>query len=176
MLNEYYQWLLNKIRAETFVGYDLLLAKLYSTLYEITRDVDQPRVRKVAELRNEFCDECFINYPSFGEIQNVSVLELLVSLASDAERVVMRDSEAGDRTSVWFWSMVHNLGLDIYTDDRFNLEAVDAILERFVEHKYEKNGQGSIAYTLKSRGDFRKLDVWQQLNIWLAENYVCKTF
>lgn len=173
MPNEYYLWLLSKIRADLHTNYSMLLAKLNSTQYRMTRDVDQPRVRKVAELKQEFCDECFINYPVSNDIPNVSVLEVLVSIALDTERMVMRDGDMGDRTELWFWSMIHNLGLEEYTNDRYNEVMVNALLDRFVNHTYLKNGIGSVGYTMKSRGDFRKLDIWHQFNIWLSENYVC---
>ena len=173
---QYYVWLLSKISAEVDSNYSLLLSKLYTTMFKVKRDVDQLRARKVVELRNEFCDEWFINYPKTEDIPQVSILEVLVSLSLDAERTVMRDGSVGDRTSLWFCTMIRNLGLDIYSDGNYDRTAVELILERFVNHKYKRNGVGSVAYTTSSRGDFRKLDVWQQLNIWLTENYVCNAF
>lgn len=169
---DYYQWLLQQIKTTPDIPYSKLLGKLYTTKYGVKRDVDEPRVRKAAELRIAYGIERFMNYPQTADIPEVSVLEVLVSLAVDVERTVMKDGDAGDRTDLWFWSMIHNLGLNLYTDDKYDVEAVDDILSRFVNHKYQRNGMGSIAYTTRSRGDFRQLDIWHQLNIWLTENYV----
>lgn len=87
--------------------------------------------------------------------------------------MIMRDSAYGDRTSVWFWVMINNLGLTPYTDANYNAYSVADILDRFIKRRYMRNGQGSVGYTKADHGkDFRKMDVWQQLNIFLTENYI----
>lgn len=168
-MNRYFEWLCDKIELDTkHTEYTLLITKLYRTPYSIITglEADGIRIRKAAELREEYGDGIHPEIP-------VSCLEIMVSIALDAENMIMKDSKYGDRTAQWFWTMVENLGLLPYTDDNFKTYDVEDILGRFVNRHYRKNGIGSIAFSHKSKKDFRKLDIWQQFNIYLTERYVC---
>lgn len=162
-MDEYFEWLCERIDIRNHINYGLLVTKLHKTPYQIITgmDVDARRARKARELR------------FYDDGSPVSCLEVLVSVAIDAEEKVMRDSCYQNRTAVWFWDMINNLGLAPYTDDNYNKYDVEEILDRFVNRKYQKNGKGSIAFTHYSNKDFRLLDIWQQFNIYLAENFIC---
>ena len=99
---------------------------------------------------------------------------MLVSLADSVELTVMRDSAYGARTHEWFWCMIDNLKLTSCDNEHYNKSLVWQTLENFVERRYLKDGTGSIAYTTTQSVDFRKLDIWQQFNIYISENYLAK--
>lgn len=174
-MDEYFLWLCSKIRLnEEHANYTLLIGELYNIPYVVMPGytVDEIRVRKTEELYTEFTMATGI--PSSFNRGFVSVLEVLISLAEGIETLVMRDSMLGDRTPIWFWDMVSNLGLLEYDDSRFDLYFVRQIIKTFVERKYARDGRGSIAYTTRHTKDFRKLDIWQQLSIYFSERYITK--
>lgn len=78
----------------------------------------------------------------------------------------MSNSKYGDRTGVWFWDMIENLGLYEYTDDEYVEEDVDDILERFMELQYAPDGFGGL-FVITDAGDIRGKDIWWQLNRYL---------
>lgn len=165
--NDYFEWLCERIDICKHPDYTLLVSKLHRTPYSLITglEADAFRVRKAQELRNLECDH--------PDNRPVSCLEVMISIATEAEEKIMRDSSFGDRTSTWFWIMIDNLGLSRFTDEHFDTYEVEEILNKFVNRKYHKNGRGSIAFTKKSKKNFRKLDIWQQFNIYLSENYIC---
>ena len=163
--HEYFAWLCEKIEYVKHPEYTLLIGKLYRTSFEIPENIteDRIRMRKASELRS-YLDMPVPNFP-------ISVLEVLISVAIETERNIMRDSEAGDRTAVWFWQMIDNLGLLKYTDENYDHAEVCKILHKFLHRQYRKNGVGSVGFTTHRRSDFRKMDIWQQFNIYLTEQY-----
>lgn len=169
MDNDYFEWLCHKVCLERNVDYTLLITKLHKTPYDILSNIqeDRNRIKKTLELRNYFTS----TYDIQTTTRPVSVLEVLVSVAMDIEDKIMRDSDAGDRTAVWFWQMINNLGLLKYTDDNFDTRAVNDVLYRFIHRKYDRNGVGSIGFTKEKDCDFRDMDIWQQFNVYLTEKY-----
>lgn len=108
----------------------------------------------------------------------VSVFEVFCVLAIDAERKIMHNSGAGNRTPEWFWCIMRNLGLDIYEDcswKRGSKEAIFDILDRFLNRKYKKNGSNGGAFPIKNvvdgGKDCRKASLWTQMNWFLDENF-----
>ena len=83
----------------------------------------------------------------------------------------MQDPDEGDRTSLWFWTMFENLGLEKYPDEKFDITAVMNIIERFLNREYAKNGRGSIFYTIRDDRDFRSADLWYQMAWYLDEHF-----
>lgn len=164
----YFDWLCDTVLLhQTHPDHTLLLKTLHKFVYTPQNDFDIRRIHKALELREY--SECYVtpNTPA-------SCLEVLVSIALDAETSVMKDSEYGNRTANWFWIMMQNLNLLQYTDYNFSKYDVEDILKKFVNRRYTKSGNGSIGFTRNrnNRKDFRKMDIWQQFNIFLTENYI----
>ena len=53
---------------------------------------------------------------SYLDDRPCSVLEMMVALSMKMEEQIMDDPDIGDRTSVWFWKMIDNLGLGTMHD------------------------------------------------------------
>lgn len=90
----------------------------------------------------------------------------------------MTNDEIGDRTPLWFWGMIGNLGLREMTDDIFDESVVDEVVERFLARDYSYNGRGGLFYVSKPRMDMRDVEIWYQMMWYLdeeikgGENYV----
>jgi hypothetical protein len=92
-----------------------------------------------------------------------SVLEMMVALAIYAEEHIMSNPQIGNRISQWFWNMVVSLGLGDQMDNRFDRRYVEGVLQRFLNRKYEPNGQGGLFTIRNCDRDLRKVEIFYQL-------------
>ena len=67
--------------------------------------------------------------------------------------------------------MLHNLGLDSMTDDRFDVRYVEAVILRFLNREYEPDGTGGLFKIKNCKYDLRDVEIWYQLN-WYLDNFV----
>lgn len=163
--NEYYQWLLRKINYIPGDSYDELLEYLHSISFHWDVNYDGNRYEDGIQLRSIFMfEEGWNTLPKINE--ECSVLEMLISLAHRIENDVMWDGES-DKTSEWFWIMIHNLGFSTH-----NKEEWDDILEIFMYRQYDENGNGGL-FPLKNgvRNDQRGVEIWDQMQQYMLENY-----
>lgn len=100
-----------------------------------------------------------------------SVLELLVSLSRHVEKTLMTNTEYGDRTAKWFWTMLINLGLNEQTNSSLDEEFIKATIDRWLKHKYEPNGDGSPFPLKNPPTNLRGCTIWQMLMWYINENF-----
>jgi len=170
--NRYFKWL------ESFVAHidDLspneedLLEELYATPYEYSSICPNDSNRKIDgyELRQRFIDECHETQEKLKWISGpCSVLEMLVALADRCEKDIMYDPNYGDRTSEWFWTMLHNLGIQSNSSEKDVAER----LQRWMNREYGFNGYGGL-FPLEDAGeDQSKVEIWYQMNTYMLEKY-----
>lgn len=96
-----------------------------------------------------------------------SVLEMIVALAIHCEKDIMDDPRYGDRTGQWFWGMIVNLGLGGMTDDRYDGQVVEDVIQRFLDRKYKPDGTGGLFTIRDCKRDLRKVEILHQLNWYL---------
>lgn len=143
-----------------------LLEYLYSVdfYYVISRDGN--RAADGIDLRYRFAYENEIDYSTaaaYLDDRPCSMLEMLVALSLRCEEQFMSDSEVGNRTGVWFFTMLGNLGLDYMDNGHFDEVKADAIVEIFLERKYSPNGRGGLFYLPTGRDDLRNVEIWYQM-------------
>lgn len=180
MTDAYFCWLIRLIGNEYIeLNYQKLLWKLYITDYIWELDYDKNRAADGLFLRRLFEKETHLHNVSdavFGSsvmapIKPCSVLEMLIALARKAEDDIMHDPIYGDRSGLWFWTMLENLGLDIYDDYYYFESEIDKILDIFLHHRYQNNGSGGAFPIISNTRDLRKTDLWWQMNAYLEEHY-----
>lgn len=167
--NEYFKWLLQLVSDKP--NYRRLMRHLFYVDFRFTIPMDENRADEGVDLRYSFGRER--NYgkqtiQTLLDCRPCSILEMMVALADRCEEHIMGDPELGDRTDVWFWSMIRSLGLSCMYDSRYDALYVDEVLERFLNHRYKRNGEGGL-FTIKGnyRLDLRKEEIWQQLNYYI---------
>lgn len=173
MNDAYFCWLIGLIGDEYIErNYQKLLSKLYATEYIWELDYDRNRAADGLFLRRIFAQEMGVLW-NFGAMEgHCSMLEMMVALARKAEDDIMHNPDFGDRTGYWFWTMIQNLGLDIYDDGYYFDGEVDRILDIFVHRRYAKNGSEGGAFPVRTKAaDLRKTDLWWQMNSYLEENF-----
>lgn len=172
--NEYFNWLFDLVCNERFsrnISYRKLLTHLHSIefTYSIPNDVN--RAEDGIDLRYRFT----LNRDYAGMLSYLegpcSVLEMIVALAIRCEETIMDNPNIGDRTAQWFWNMITNLGLGGMTDECFDYDAVNDVIERFLNREYEPDGRGGLFTIRHCRYDLRDVEIWYQL-CWYLDNIV----
>jgi hypothetical protein len=108
------------------------------------------------------------------------VLEALIGLAQRMD-YILDDEDRGNRTRLWFWEFVDNLGLRKYTN-RYMAELEDAglssqsaiirICDDWMLRRFSYDGRGSPFPLNEPYEDQRTLDMIRQLNAYVLENYM----
>ena len=75
----------------------------------------------------------------------------------------MDNPQIGDRTRQWFWEMLANLGLSTVTDERYDREFVDEILQIFLDREYKPDGRGGLFVIKNCDRDLRDVEIWYQM-------------
>lgn len=172
---EYFQWLCNVVQAdEPDHSYLILMKILHNQPFYSSILLDENRAKDGIFLtRIQYVDQNRRSRISMDA--PCSVLEMMIGLAFRMDDI-LEDDTGEDRTTVWFWDMIQNLGLDEYTDDRYAddpfFEAtVHHILRTLLDREYTRSGKGSLFPLKKSRQDQRKTEIWYQLHAYLKEKY-----
>lgn len=171
--NRYFEWLINKVTGGLYNG-QVSFRKLFYRLHDIPFRYlilqDENRAKDGVELRYRFVWEN--HYPNNVEYEldgPCSVLEMMVALAIRCEENIMDDPLIGDRTPQWFRNMIVNLGLGSMTDDRFNRDYVDMVINRFLDRQYDEDGQGGLFTVRRCNCDLRDVEIIYQLYWYLDE-------
>ena len=172
MEDAYYSWLVGLIGDDyVAVNYQKLLWKLYNTDYIWELDYDRSRAADGLYLRREYARESGIAMDILMQNRCCSVLEMMIALARKAEFDIMHDPDYGDRSGKWFWTMLENLGLDVYDDWHYFENEVVRILDVFLHRRYERDGLGGAFPVRTTARDLRNMDLWRQMNAYLEEHY-----
>lgn len=142
--------------------YHFLINELYSKEFVPVIGKDENRVVDGLYLRNELgCKDSTDDKPC-------SILEMLIALSGRF------DGNSGfDPEEVYtnFWSMMNNIGLDQYDDLNYSESQVWSILYIFENRTYGFNGKGGIFPLKHPKNDQRNVELWDQMQEWLIENY-----
>ena len=171
----YFEWLLDLVcegRNARRIHYRRLFTRLQETDFTYSIPMDGNRAEDGIELRYKFgrahsIDDAIIK-DSLG-IENCSLLEMMVALSVRCEDEMMSDFEIGNRTGVWFWSMIQNLGLATMSDLQFNEAYVGSVINRLLNREYGPHGEGGLFTVTHRPEDMRKVDIWYQMCWHLVE-------
>ena len=165
--NEYFEWMYDLVcndRSYKDLSYRKLFAFLHNKKFTYTVSRDENRADDGIQFRYRFGYE---NGYERNEIKRYldtrpcSVLEMMVSLAFIIEERIMDDMEQGNRTGLWFWNMIVNLGLGTMSDNNFDRDYCEFVIDRFLKRKYEKNGKGGL-FSIEDDRDMRTAEIWYQ--------------
>lgn len=175
--NEYFDWMYhlvgndNKVRNK--ISYRKLLSFLNSVIFVPMMDMDDNRRVDGIDFRYRFAYA--EGYPDdyidkYLNDRDCSVLEMMIALAFKVEEEITEDYIYGDRTGQWFWSMIISLGLNRMTDDIFDLQYCETVIDRFMARQYDYDGKGGLFTIQHPYRDMREVDIWCQFMWYLDEN------
>lgn len=167
----YFEWLISLINNKRKCNFRKLLTRLHQTTFKCKLRRDLNRCEDGVDLRYRYSLE---HEPEDFDILNeflgrCSILEMMVGLAVRCEEQIMDDPKYGNRTGQWFWEMVVSLGLGYMSDDRYDKNIVDEILDIFMKREYEPNGKGGL-FTIEN-GDLRDVEIWYQM-CWYLDSLI----
>lgn len=171
--HEYFEWMYQLVfdsRYSRRISYRNLLAHLYNVSFAYTIEMDGNRAADGEDLRYRFGRERGYEDSLTAtqlDTRPCSVLEMMIALALRCEENIMEDADIGNRTGQWFWNMVVSLGLGSMTDLRYDEDYVDYVLERFMNHSYERDGEGGLFTVKHCRKDMRTMEIWYQMHAYL---------
>lgn len=168
--NEYFDWLLKLVGSKP--KYRRLMTQLFHTDFYSILDMDQNRTDDGINLRYCFGREKGYEEKDIYRLLDdrpCSILEMMVALANRCEEQIMWDANLGDRTDIWFWSMIRSLGLSDMVNFKYDQDHVDDILRRFLDRKYEKNGSGGLFTISNPNRDMRVHEIWYQLSLYIRD-------
>ncbi len=169
----YFEWLYDLVCSDGYAGkleYHELLFHLHQMDFVYLLPRDENRFIDGMNLRYRFGAEMGVPEEEIEQILDVrpcSVLEMLVALSIRCENEIMQDFDYGDRTWRWFWRMMTNMNLGGMTDDKYDAEYVDRIIERMLSRKYEANGRGGLFTIANCKDDLRQVEIWSQMTWYL---------
>lgn len=171
MPEKYYIWLINQVCDISEIRrYSKLLQQLFETEFTWKFPLDESRADDALGLRKDyFYDANLYHYPESLESEPANVLEVMVALANRIELDIMGDPDIGNRVPKWFWEMIDSLELSAMTNDYYDDDYVDFILDRFLNREFEPNGRGSLFTVRYPKRDMRKLEIWYQMQAYLNE-------
>ena len=173
---DYFEWLCSFVcDKKERSSYGELLMHLFATQFTYIIDMDANRVSDGIDLRYRFGREQGFKDSAIAsqlDIYPCNVLEVLVALSLRIE-TVMDNPSFGNRTKNWFWMMIDNLSLSGMFDYYYDERHVDDALVTFMERKYQSDGSGGGLVVIKNpRMDLRFVEIWDQVNWYLSENYI----
>lgn len=173
--DRYFHWMCQLVPIRRYSrgrSYQKLLYFLYNVDFRYTIPMDGNREADGIDLRYRFGYENSYNeslIASYLDNRPCSVLEMMIALAIRCEENIMEDPEIGDRSGRWLWDMIVNLGLEDMNDTRFDERYVEEVVDRFLNRKYKKNGEGGLFKVRNPRRDMRTADIWYQMCWYLDE-------
>ena len=160
---DYYVWLTQKIDIPNGKRYLDLFERMHNTEFVWTVANDDNRLQDGLDLRGEFLDT------SGGEMDlgGATVLEVLIALSRRLAFVA-----SGNRhPRHWAWTLLKNLGLQRYADPLTSrdIDRVDSIIHDLIWRNYHADGRGGFFPLTNPDTDQRKVEIWYQLNAYVAE-------
>ena len=164
---EYLDWLKSHVIQEDIYTqkYDKFFELLHDINFTYCIPMDQNREEDGFDLRYQFIKEH--NYKEENAIaleKPCSMLEMMVALSIRMESTFAYDPhEYGDRTGMWFWNMVENLGLTgKITDEDFDATFIEKKISKCLERQYQSNGRGGLFIVPNIKEDLRDAEIWKQ--------------
>lgn len=166
----YFRWLYSQVGSVTTKDrsktYWELLKQLHMKEFVWIVPNDDNRAEDGRDLRQEFLESegAEVEDPDWLRL-GCSMLELFIGLS---RRLAF---EADGEPSGWFWHLLDNVGLRIYSDARINsVDRINESLDRIIWRTYEPDGTGGL-FPLRNPGkDQREVELWYQLSAYLLED------
>lgn len=165
----YFEWMYSLV-CDDEPSYRELFHFLHGVDFTYTIDMDGNRFDDGINLRYRFADESGYNgrmVAKYLDSRPCSVLEMLLALAIRLEEHIMSDPEQGDRTRIWFWTMLSNLELDDMIDSRFDANHVENAIQKLLNREYGCDGKGGLFRIKHCKYDLRNVEIWYQANWYL---------
>ena len=178
MRESYFEYLLQFAGRDTHWG-----AYSWRKCFKLLHSIPFRATKEFPQDDRRACDACDMRY-RWAEYEmgdktlrdylpkEVSVFEVMVRLAVVIEERFMTDDDYGDRTSQWFFYMISSMGLNGQTDECINEDEVTAIVNNFLDRKYDEKGKGGLFYLPSAFKEMNKIELWDQAMHFIVVTYL----
>lgn len=167
---EYEDWLMNIVMDVEHSFYYELLDNLFHIEFTWSVKGDENRAADGVHLRTIFCD-LKKQYVNIFDDDPCNMLEMMVALSVRCSEDILWDGE-NNWTPYVFWTMIDNLGLHDMVDGVFDEAYVEEKIGIFLSRNYGENGDGSLFVLSHFPKNFKKLEIWYQMQRWISEHFV----
>ena len=168
-MDKYFLWLMGLVGGPD-PNYATVLNSAFQTTFLVIIPMDDNRMQDAEYLRKIYYRKTGIKLYT----TDITVLEILVSLAKRLDETALVDAIEGLGSEYWFWVLIKNLGLDSYVDsdrmDQAIITEINTIFTRMVARTYDKDGYGGLFPLTNPTRDQIGVDIWFQMMAWLNEN------
>lgn len=167
--DDYFQYLIWRCGLQQMTKLTNVFAFLHNIPFTYVLERDDNREEDGCDLRNEY------NIPGEFSVEVkeaffahwCSVFEMLVGLAIRVDDEIIGDP-AEEHPEDFFIEMLENLGI---ADGRLKENYIYLMVDRWLKRKFDKDGRGSPFPVHHDHRDQRKLEIWDQMNAYISENY-----
>lgn len=150
----YFEWLIAFVADEDdSERFSLLFEFLFRHEYIWILPRDRSRASDGVNLRSRYIEETGYLNVIDGEC---SWLEMLVALSIRGETEIMMNSQYGDRTALWFWTMMESVNLDNMSDDKYSSSLVSGRIDEII------NGIRFLWPQVRDV-DYSHVEIWYQM-------------
>lgn len=175
----YFEYLYDLVKedAPERKDYWMLLSDLQAFKFYWSVEHDENRAQDGIDLRRRYLEGEWWANGEEALSGECSMLEMLIALAERMAFELAGTDVSPDiyRTGSCFWEMIENLGLTRYSDgeyERLNGPfVVNKTLHDVVTRNYDETGVGGIFPLRGDYGDQRYVELWYQMQEYLAERY-----
>lgn len=154
---------------DEFDNYQMLLIQLNNIPFRAIREMDRNEIKRGEEFRERMAAKYYIRY---NFCVPISVLEVLLSLADGFSRVLYVPGDQQFEGMCEIFSLfLENLNLLSFDDDNFNCIKVDAIITKWLDLGYNRDGTKGNIVCKPGYNKLKDLDIWMQLNKVLIPNF-----
>ena len=164
----YFKWMVDKVcdRVQKRL-YSKLLKHLNEITFVVKHPLDENREDDGYELRYRFGYETGANQhdiANYIDDHPCTVLEMMVAMVLRMDDMIYDDGSC----KLYFWDMIEAIGLGYMTDEMYNAQSVNKIVDRFM---YRQTNKG--IFDIDDRGrDLRDVEFWCQAMWYLSEDEV----
>ena len=170
--DDYFQYLIWRCGLQRMTKLTDVFAILHNIPFTYILERDDNREEDGCDLRNEY------NIPSEFSVEMeeaffahwCSVFEMLIGLAIRVDDEFIGDP-ADEHPEDFFIEMLENLGLTKFVGRRYREQDVIKIVQRWLDRQFDKDGRGSPFPVHHDHRDQRKIEIWDQMNSYISENY-----
>ena len=146
----------------------LLAEQLFRTPFSWSVPNDDNRIEDARDLRYVFLEEDGAEPDEDWIAMECSMLEVFIGLSTRAAFETSQDQHT------WFWKILENVNLRIYTDENYDEDAVEVVSQTIatvIDRTYKRDGSGGL-FPLKRPGseDQREVELWYQMSSYLLEH------
>ena len=154
-----------------FKAYYSLFKALLDIPYVVVHPMDKNRFEDGLELREDYCRENGIDFVDI--CPECTVLEMFVAFAYRIEKEIMASASGKFDCFRWFWGFIEALELDEFDENDYDKGWICKIIDNFLYRKYDKFGKNGGIFLLHfCNTPAFEMELWDQMNEFLVENYL----